>query len=119
MKKIKKYYLFSEGYGAETDEGSVSLGNLEIWPVWCVQHEDDDELELTSNADWDDIASFEQCYIDDKWGGRKVTDIPDDVEPMFTNGLIQVDWYDTWEEAKNEFDVMSNGEIEFENLDKW
>ena len=119
MKKIKKYYLFSEGYSAETDEGSVSLGNLEIWPVWCEQYDDEEELGLTSNADWDDIASFEHCYIDDKWGGRRVTNIPDYVEPVFANGLIQVDWYDTWEQAKEAFDEMSNGDVEFSELDVW
>ena len=118
MNKIKKYYLFSEGYSAETDEGSVSLGNLEIWPVWCYIDEEGN-LELTSEQDHDEYDAYESCYIDDKWGGRRVTQIPEYVEPTFANGLIQVDWFKTWEQAKEAFDEMSNGEIEFNELDKW
>ena len=116
MENKKGYYVFTEGYSANVDVGTVHLGNLEIWPRIGTWDEDCEVFEYETDNDSD---KWEQCYISDKWGGQEVLDIPEFAHLEFSNGLIDHGTFDTFEEAMEVYNRLSEGTIKFDELEIW
>lgn len=113
---MKKYYVFSEGYQIVDykKHQNAYIGNIELRPVTVELDEDGDVFDW----EWSE-GNEEQEYITDKWSGDLITDFPDDFydyHTEFTNGLINHGFFDTYEEAKKEFDAQITGEIKYNEL---
>ena len=122
----KEYYVYSEGYsfscyetGGNKYGGSITMvevmAHYEVHPP--EEGEDEEYWELQSY----DIEDYiDDAYIEDKWGGKTIINIPETVEPEFTNGLIEVYFGEDIIEASNAYDeYVHEGEIDWSELETW
>ena len=117
----KGFYVYSEGYSiydydTETQKycGSITMQNMtftyEIYP------EEDGEEAYEEIVDWEYDDWIEDTYIEDKWGGREIINLPPNIEPEFTNGLIQIYQGEDFDEAQKAYDEYVQGEVDWNEL---
>ena len=96
------FYVFSEGHAFSVDDEVAYGGNLEIWE----QDEDGNVLDY-----------LDQTYISDKWGGQEIDFEGKEIFPEFTNGLINIGEFKTYDEAFEAYNLyIEEGTIKISDL---
>ena len=111
-----RYTVFSEGYSFWSVETGREYygGNLELVEVNQLVEvdEDGDEFVVEENTtDW-----LDRTFLDDKWGGKEIIELPEDLDCEFGNGLIHHGAWDSYDEAKEAYDNLITGEVKWDDI---
>lgn len=109
---IKKFQVYSEGHvnSNPLDYSEDYFGKLELREIEIELDEDGEPHHSWPTCNHEHSLD---CYIEDKWKGRKLIDLPEDFYPEFANGYVEHGVFDTFAEAKALYEELSAGEITF------